>query len=308
MGVHDRIFKELLRAFLADLIRLVAPELAQRFRFAEATFHDRERFIAWPKGERREVDLLAEVPVVGRAEERVVIHAEVEARARRATAHRLLRYAQLLGPEFDRPVLSVLVNLRGGRGGAAWREVAEEVLGQPVLRFRFLEFGLAKCRAEEYLARPEPLAWVLSALMRRERLSPAEHKVRCLKRLAAADLTGKQQLILGRCVDAYLDLHGEDQRQFEELGSRKENQEVEAMAMTLLQRTEAQALKKGRLEGRREGRREGEVRLLLGQLERKFGPLPEAVRQRVSAADSERLLRWGEGLLAAERLDELFER
>jgi flagellar biosynthesis/type III secretory pathway protein FliH len=151
--------------------------------------------------------------------------------------------------------------------------------------------------------------------MRRQRLSPAEHKVGCLKRLAAADLAGKQQLILGRCVDAYLDLHGEDQRQFEELQSRKENQEVEAMAMTLLQRTEAQALRKGRQEGRREGRlegrqqgrQEGEARLLLGQLERKFGPLPEAVRERVSGADSERLLRWGEDLLTAERLDGVFE-
>jgi hypothetical protein len=311
MGLHDRIFKALLQGFLADFLRLVAPEIAARLRAAEARFLDREGTIDWPQGARREVDLLAEVPRFGRPEETVLVHAEVEARARAGNARRLLRYSQVLQLRFDRVLLSVLLNLRGGRAGLAWRELAEDVLGQEIQRFRYLEFGLQGCSAEAYLARPEPLAWALSALMRREHLSPAEHKLRCIKRIAAADLTEEQRFILGRCVDAYLALRGEDERRFEELQSRDEHQEVAEMAMTWLQRAEAEGLKKGRQEGRREGRqegrREGEARLLLGQLERKFGPLASRVRRRVEAADSESLLEWGERLLTAERLDKVFE-
>ena len=42
------------------------------------------------------------------------------------------------------------------------------------------------------------------------------------------------------------------------------------------------------------------------QLERKFGPLDEATRARVEAAESETLLRWGERLVTASHLAEVF--
>jgi predicted transposase YdaD len=59
-------------------------------------------------------------------------------------------------------------------------------------------------------------------------------------------------------------------------------------------------------EGRDEGRVEGEAALLMGQLERKFHPLPESTRQRIAAADAETLLVWGERVLDANRLDEVW--
>jgi predicted transposase YdaD len=62
----------------------------------------------------------------------------------------------------------------------------------------------------------------------------------------------------------------------------------------------------GRDEGRVEGRVEGEAALLLRLLERKFHPLPESARQRIAAADAETLLVWGERVLDAKRLDEVW--
>ncbi len=59
-------------------------------------------------------------------------------------------------------------------------------------------------------------------------------------------------------------------------------------------------------EGRVEGRVEGEAAILLRQLERKFRPLPESARQRVAAADAETLLAWGERVLDAHSLDEVW--
>jgi len=60
-------------------------------------------------------------------------------------------------------------------------------------------------------------------------------------------------------------------------------------------------------EGRREGRQEGEAALLLLLLERRFGPLGAAVEERIAGADAEQLLVWGERLLAAKDLEEVFE-
>jgi predicted transposase/invertase (TIGR01784 family) len=62
----------------------------------------------------------------------------------------------------------------------------------------------------------------------------------------------------------------------------------------------------GKQEGRQEGRIEGEAAMLIRLLERKFRPLPESARQRVSSADAETLLIWGERVLDANSLDEVW--
>jgi predicted transposase YdaD len=62
----------------------------------------------------------------------------------------------------------------------------------------------------------------------------------------------------------------------------------------------------GRAEGEAQGRAEGEAALLSRLLERKFGPLPDSARGRIAAADAETLLSWGERLLDARTLDEVW--
>jgi len=62
----------------------------------------------------------------------------------------------------------------------------------------------------------------------------------------------------------------------------------------------------GMQKGLQEGRQEGRVELLLKLLERKFGAVDEATRQRVAAATSNQLERWGERILNVTTLDEMF--
>jgi hypothetical protein len=55
-----------------------------------------------------------------------------------------------------------------------------------------------------------------------------------------------------------------------------------------------------------EGRRLGGAELLLRQTERKFGPLGSHDRMRIELATPERLLDWGERLVMARSLEEVF--
>jgi hypothetical protein len=55
-----------------------------------------------------------------------------------------------------------------------------------------------------------------------------------------------------------------------------------------------------------EGQVEGEATLLMRLLERRFGPLPAEVRQRITKTDAETLLIYGERVLDAKSLDEIF--
>jgi hypothetical protein len=70
-------------------------------------------------------------------------------------------------------------------------------------------------------------------------------------------------------------------------------------------------IEQGRLQGLQQGieqgRHQGEAAVLLRQIERKFGPPMESVRQRVEDADTETLLRWSERILTADSLDAVLQ-
>jgi hypothetical protein len=52
-----------------------------------------------------------------------------------------------------------------------------------------------------------------------------------------------------------------------------------------------------------QGQQQGEAALLLRQIERKFGPPSEDIRQRVMNADADTLLVWAERILTADSVD-----
>lgn len=56
-------------------------------------------------------------------------------------------------------------------------------------------------------------------------------------------------------------------------------------------------------QGRQQGEQQGEAKVLLHQIEQKFGPPSESVRQRLAEADAETLLSWSERILTADSLD-----
>ena len=58
---------------------------------------------------------------------------------------------------------------------------------------------------------------------------------------------------------------------------------------------------------REQGRRQGAAELLARLLDHRFGPLDATDRTRIREAELERLLAWGERLLSAPTLDEVFE-
>ena len=69
---------------------------------------------------------------------------------------------------------------------------------------------------------------------------------------------------------------------------------------------EAQFLQEGRRQGMREGWKAGEAALLTRQLQKRFGELPEPVCIRVRDAGPDKLEHWGERLLEAATLDDVF--
>jgi len=63
---------------------------------------------------------------------------------------------------------------------------------------------------------------------------------------------------------------------------------------------------RGEAIGEARGKTIGEAAMLLKLLERKFHAVPESAHKRIEAADAETLLVWGERVLDANSLDEVW--
>jgi predicted transposase YdaD len=295
---HDKIFKQLLHAFLDDFLRLVVPETYDRLDLSSPEFLDKELFEGGPRGRRRELDLLVRVRTVsGRP---LMIHVEIEARASPEMEERLRRYRNQILARYDRQVLTILINVKRGHPGAclkSWENDLAPAFSEP----QYVSFGLAGCQAAEYLARPEPLAWAFAAVMDPGPLSRAELKMACLRRIAK--LRGRfDSYRLVNCVENYLQLKGEEVVEFATLYARKENRRVQAMALTWSEKLEAKGEARGKAEGEAKGVRE----ILLLLLAERFGPLPEGARRQVEEISSlQRLTQLAKRVLTAHSLEEM---
>nr|VFK21470.1 MAG: Predicted transposase YdaD [Candidatus Kentron sp. LPFa]VFK36012.1 MAG: Predicted transposase YdaD [Candidatus Kentron sp. LPFa] len=65
-------------------------------------------------------------------------------------------------------------------------------------------------------------------------------------------------------------------------------------------------VRQGMERGMERGREEGEAVLLLRQLNRKFGPLPPEMERKIRSAEPQALMLWGDRVLDARTLDEVF--
>ncbi len=301
MTDHDQLFKQLLTTFFADLVELVEPELATRLEPGNAKFLDKETFSAAPEGERAVADLVAEVPALAEEPQLILVHVEIEGAFRRAMAERLWFYYMHLRLNYKLPTLPIVLTLSGGPAGVTEAEWIDKVLGREICRFRYQRFALSGCLAEEYLDRPQRLAWGLAALMRSEIWDPVEQKIRCLQAIARAEVEERQELLLLNLVETYLELDGLDAERFDTLKAI-EAKEAEDMETTWAGKIEA----KGRQKGLEQGSLRGIRSVVIRQLKHRFGPLPREIQQRLEALDDpQELDRLSEQLLDARSLADL---
>jgi hypothetical protein len=300
----DQLSKSLITTFFHDFVHLAAPDSARRLRPGEATFVDKEVFTDWPDGNRREPDLLVKVPVKT-GDREVLIHVEIESRASSDMDQRLWRYYMQIRLRYELLVLPILVNLRGGQPGAELEILAEGVETAMPVVFPYRVLGLSGCQAEDWLARPEPIAWAFAALMRSRKWSRAELKMECLRRVAESGVTGMGKEVLVNWLKTCVKLPTEGAAEFERLMTLEENKEMRAMETTWLGKAEAKGFKKGLRQGEEKVVEKMRQAVLQG-LEHRFGVVPQRVRRRIESIRSvDRLAGMIEKILSAETIDDL---
>lgn len=285
---HDQLFKDLLRLFPAELVRLLAPLESRRLALETLAFQPTEIFLDLPRGREQRFDLLARID--SRARDPVLLHIEVERRFRSKTAARLWSYNQLIHLRHGLPVQTAVFYLRGGPPGLCSCIHRQHWMGRPRASFHYIALGLSRARAETFLRRRNPLAWGMAALMR-FRGSRVEHQIACLTPIARArSLSEPQRYLLYNIVRTYLELDEAAERQYQAMLADRRHREIKNMFLTWADKT--------KLEGMRE--------VLLSQLSHRFSPLPAAVSSKVAAIRSPKALtKLADRILDARSLEEL---
>jgi hypothetical protein len=196
------LVREVLETFLADYLRLVEPDSAQHLALDQITF---PAVPIWSPAEHQRLGVVGEAPSRWGEQVTLLLRIEPEALTPAELSRRIGCYFMDLEIHYCQPVLLHVLYLQGGRPGINLETAPVcRIFNMDVLRLYFTAFGLAGCRAEYYLERPEPVAWALSALMPALRLSRAEHREHCLERIAGCALPGERKALLARCIDAFL--------------------------------------------------------------------------------------------------------
>ncbi len=163
---HDQLFKQLLRAFFADFLRLFDPETAAELDLDTLEFRDTEAFTDIPQGERRTADLVVQVRTVGGAPRLLLIHVEVQRERELRFPWRMWQYYSLLRQREDLPVIPVALVLYPEHEGIALEEYTETVFGRTYLVFRYLQISLPRLEAVEYVQTGGVLGAALASVMR----------------------------------------------------------------------------------------------------------------------------------------------
>jgi Domain of unknown function (DUF4351) len=296
MADHDQRLKNLLREFLAELVALMLPDWVGRHDLSAVRWLEQEVFGDPPRGERRELDLVARVGLLQQVEEyrEGLIHIEVESGDSVADLRRRMpRYHDYLGYKHELPVLSLAVYLGVGLQGRGWDENEELYWGESLGRTRWPYLGLPALDAVAHVEGENLLGVALSVLMRVDPDRAAWLKARAMQRVATAELTAYRRYLLMECIEAYAPLDGPHLEEFHRLLLTEDFKEARMLAKTSFER------------GKEEGLVQGERSLIRRLLEAQFGPLSPTASQRLEQLPPERLETLGLDLLQGRSLMEM---
>ncbi len=323
----DSAWKDALDAYFPQCMALLWPPLHAQIDWRQApVFLDKElQALTRSRARgRRHVDKLVSVRLLDGQDALVLIHVEIQAGHDAGFAQRMFTYHVRLREKHPRhPVvgLAVLTGRQAFAGSAAPpRDRLAYAYGHwgCELHFTFPVVHLEKWRASmdelSALASQNPFAVVVLAQLAADATRDAGQrlvrKTELVRRLYHWGFSRDNVIQLFRIIDAMVGLPEALESVFGDTVIQIEEENkvayVTSVERLILKRERAQAMEEGLLRGERRGLQKGAAEVLAAQLTRKFGPLPDWARARMSQADEITLNRWAVQILDAQRIEDAF--
>jgi hypothetical protein len=311
---YDSPWKDVIQHAFPEFMEFYFPDAAARIDWAEGhEFLETElrQVVRDAELGRRHADVLARVTSLTGTTEHVYVHVEVQGGRESDFTRRMFVYHYRLFDRFDAPVASLAVL---ADDDPLWRPdtFTFEALGL----FHTVQFGVAKLldhehRLEQLQQDDNPFALVTAAhLLTRRTRNDAwqryEAKLRLIRLLYRQGWERQQVLDLFAVLDWMMSLPTTLQQRLWQDVDEMDQEKRMAYVTTWEQRGIEKGLEKGREMGLEQGQILGQAALLERLLTRRFGPLPEEFRASLAAGSREQLQLWGDRVLDAASLSEVF--
>ena len=293
---HDQNFKNLIVDYPEQSLAFLAPDEAPKAEDAVRIVAVREEQLKSDLRERyRRLDVPLLVEWKDGRREAILFAVEEETDPRRFSPLRLIHYCADLAETFKtQRVVPVVVFLRPG---ATRGPLALGTERRDYLWFDYLVCALGDMPAADWLDSSNLVARLNLPNMRAPANSRVDVYASAVRGLLDFERDPNQREKYIDFIDIYADLSDNERRRY---------QERHAEESGVIKGMNWRAREEGRTEGMQLGRVAGERTLLERQLRRKFGALPSVVGARLSNASVADLEAWGENVLDADTINEVF--
>ena len=314
---HDQNFKNLILDYPLDALAFFAQEEAPLPKDPVRIIPARQEQLQERLGEHyRELDVPLLVEWTDGRREAILFALEEESDWRRFSLHRLAHYCLDLAELFETDrVVPVAIFLRPAEAASASLVLGTE--RRSYLTFDYLSCKLSEIPAERWQQSDNLVARVNLPNMR----SPEHHKVevyaQAVRGLLALEEDSDKRAKYMEFIDIYAGLTENEfrryQQQYPEETSimagafQRARDEARRQGMQEgMQEGMEQGIEQGMQQGVRQGRVEGERVVLARLLQRRFGPVPAELTERLTQASTADIETWAENVLDAETLDDVF--
>ena len=297
---HDAPFKSLMknRSVLQGFFREFLPETARFVDFHKLEFVDKELFSL--DGRKRTGDLLIKTRFRDR-DAGFLIHLEHQAQPDPALGRRLLEYFIIDWRQYHLPVYPIAVLSHKHTRPQRSQPLAVDFPNKRILQFDYDVIDLQNLEAESYVKIPNPAALALAARMK---LGP-QNKTLLIRNfaltLAQLQLPREDKEIVAGFFFLYQQLNAEEglhlRQEISKLASSELREQIMQMTNPWIEAGKQEGLREGRQQGLVQGRQLGEAELVMRQLIRRFGALPQSKEKAIRKLPLAKLEALGEALL-----------
>jgi len=292
---HDQLFKKLLSTFFIEFLELFLPQMVRQIDRNSLHFLPQEYFADLTIGEKKIIDLLAQVQLAGQTTG-FLIHVENQASSEANFDRRMFFYFARLHQKYLQRIYPIVVFSFDEPYREESRCYTVEFDDLKVVEFNFYSIQLNRLNWRDYLTQQNPVAAALMAKMRIESTDRPKVKAECLRLLATLRLDPARTQLISGFVDTYLRLNAQEKRVFEAEIGKLEETEKEGIMQIVTSWME---------EGIEQGARQEARSLILRLLTRRVGQLPEVILAQVNELPIEQLEALGEALLDFADLSDL---
>ncbi|BAZ79971.1 hypothetical protein NIES73_12190 [Sphaerospermopsis kisseleviana NIES-73] len=288
---HDRLFKELIQTFFWEFIELFLLEILEYVEKDTLTFLPEEIFTDVTAGDKRKIDLLAQVKWQGK-DSYFLIHLENQGYNQKEFERRMFHYFSRLDAKYLLPIFPIVIFSYDEPKRPEKNQYTVNFPNRKILEFNYVAIQLNNLNWRNFLNQPNPVA---AALMAKMDFAPEERvrvKLECLRMLVTLQLNPAKMELISGFIDTYLRLNTIEEQQLE----------TELKQANLVEQEQIMEIVTSWME---KGIEQGEQKIVKKLLKRRFNNITPSLENRINELSVEQIESLADAIFDFQSVDNL---